>query len=47
MLELIALVLLVLWLGGFALDIAGGVIHLLLVLAVVVFAMRFFRKAAS
>jgi hypothetical protein len=35
MLWLLVLFLLVLWLGGFALNIAGGLIHLLLVLAVV------------
>lgn len=45
-LELIAAILVVMWIGGFALHIAGGLIHLLLVLAIVVFAMRFFKKAA-
>ena len=43
--ELLAVVLLVMWLGGMGLHIAGGAIHLLLVLAVIVFAMRFFRRA--
>ena len=42
--ELIAVILLVMWIGGFALHIAGGLIHILLLLAVVVFAMRFFKK---
>ena len=42
--ELIAVILLVMWIGGFALHIAGGLIHILLLLAVVVFAMRFFRR---
>ena len=42
--EIIAIVLLVMWIGGFALHIAGGLIHILLILAVVVFVMRFFRK---
>ncbi len=45
-LELIAAVLVVMWVAGFALHIAGGLIHLLLVLAIIVFAMRFFKKAA-
>jgi hypothetical protein len=44
-LEIIAIVLIVLWLGGFAFHIAGGLIHILLVIAVVMFLMRFFRKA--
>ncbi len=45
LLELLAVVLLVMWLGGMGLNIAGGAIHLLLVLAVIVFAMRLFRRA--
>ncbi|MDQ3008917.1 MAG: lmo0937 family membrane protein [bacterium] len=44
MLEIIAAVLLVLWLGGFALNVAGNLIHILLVIAVIVFAMRFIRR---
>jgi len=36
MLYTIAVVLLVLWLLGFALHVGGGLIHLLLVIAVVV-----------
>jgi hypothetical protein len=43
--EIIAVVLLVLWLGGFALHIAGAFIHVLLVLAVIVFLLRFLKKA--
>ncbi|CAN5160785.1 hypothetical protein BH11PAT1_BH11PAT1_5720 [soil metagenome] len=45
-LEIIAIVLVVLWLGGLGLHIAGGLIHLLLVVAVVLFLLRFIRKAA-
>jgi hypothetical protein len=37
MLWTILVILLVLWLLGFAMDVAGGLIHLLLVIAVVVF----------
>jgi hypothetical protein len=36
----IAVVLVVLWLLGFSLHIAGGVVHLLLVLALVVVVVR-------
>ena len=36
MLWAIVLLLLLLWLGGFTLNVAGGLIHLLLVIAVVV-----------
>lgn len=36
MLWTIAVILLILWVLGFSLNIAGGIIHLLLVIAVVV-----------
>ena len=36
-LRLIVLVMVVLWLLGFALNIGGGLIHVLIVIAVVVF----------
>ncbi len=39
-LEILAIVLVIAWLGGFALSIGGGLIHILLVLAVVVIVMR-------
>lgn len=45
LLEIIAVILVIAWLGGFALHIAGGLIHLLLVAAIVIFALRFFRRA--
>jgi hypothetical protein len=38
----IIFILLVLWLLGFALDVAGGLIHLLLVVALVVIVFRLF-----
>lgn len=41
--EIVAIILLVMWLGGFTLHIGGGLIHLLLVIAVVVFLLRFIR----
>lgn len=40
MLWTIVVVLLVLWLLGFALDVVGGIIHVLLVIALVVIVMR-------
>jgi hypothetical protein len=46
LIEILAIILLISWLGGFALHIGGGLIHLLLVLAVVVFFFRFMRSAA-
>jgi hypothetical protein len=41
--EIIAIILIVMWLGGFALNIGGGLIHILLVIAVVVFLLRYIR----
>jgi len=42
--EIIAIILLIMWLGGFTLNIGGGLIHLLLVIAVVVFLFRFIKR---
>ena len=42
MLWTIIFVLLVLWLLGFALDVAGGLIHVLLVIALVIIVLRLF-----
>lgn len=44
--EIIVVVLIVMWLGGFALHVGGGLIHLLLVIAVVVFIMRYLKGRA-
>jgi hypothetical protein len=41
LIEIIAIVLLIMWVGGFALNIGGGLIHILLVIAIVVFLLRF------
>ena len=41
--EIIAIILVIAWLGGFALHIGGGLIHILLVIAIVVFLLRFIR----
>ena len=40
MLWTIIFVLLVLWLLGFALDVAGGLIHVLLVIALIIIVVR-------
>lgn len=42
MLYTIAVILLILWLAGFAFHIAGGLIHILLVVAVVVILIKLF-----
>ena len=42
MLWTIAAILLVLWLAGFALHIGGGLIHILIVIAVIVVLVRLF-----
>jgi hypothetical protein len=41
--EIVAIILLVMWLGGFALNIGGNFIHILLILAIIVFLLRFIR----
>ncbi|MFL5777497.1 MAG: lmo0937 family membrane protein [Chloroflexota bacterium] len=48
MLWAIIVVLFVLWLLGFAINVGGGLIHLLLVLAIIVLAYQFLtgRRAA-
>ncbi|MCP3731881.1 lmo0937 family membrane protein [Sphingomonas sp. MG17] len=43
MLWTIAVILLILWLLGFSLNVAGGVIHLLLVVALIVIVVQFLR----
>ncbi|MEK9209180.1 MAG: lmo0937 family membrane protein [Patescibacteria group bacterium] len=43
LLSIIIIVLVISWLGGFFLHIAGGFIHILLVIAVIVFLLRFIR----
>ncbi|MGH7203900.1 MAG: lmo0937 family membrane protein [Candidatus Levyibacteriota bacterium] len=46
LINIIVLILVIMWLGGFALHIGGSLIHLILVIALVVFLFRFFRRAA-
>ncbi len=43
LLEIIAIFLLVMWAGGFALHIAGGLIHILLVIAIILYLFRFIK----
>lgn len=40
LLDIIIVILVISWLGGFALNLGGGLIHLLLVIAVIVFVAR-------
>lgn len=40
LLDIIIIVLVVAWLGGFSLHIGGGLIHILLVIAVIVLIIR-------
>ncbi|HEX7678716.1 MAG TPA: lmo0937 family membrane protein [Thermoanaerobaculia bacterium] len=40
LLWVIIIVLVILWLGGFAMHVGGGLIHLLLVIAVIVLIIR-------
>lgn len=40
LLDIIVLVLIISWLGGFTLHVGGALIHLLLVIAVIVFVLR-------
>jgi hypothetical protein len=47
MLWTIAVILLVLWLLGLVLDFAGGIIHVLLVLAVIIALVNLFRGRRS
>lgn len=39
-LDLIIIILLVTWLGGFSMHVAGGLIHLLIVIAIVLLIVR-------
>jgi hypothetical protein len=45
--EAIVGILILFWVLGLFLHIAGGLIHILLVIAIVVFAMRFIRKSKN
>lgn len=40
LLDIIIAILIISWLGGFSLHIGGGLIHLLLVIAVIIFVAR-------
>lgn len=40
-LDLIIIILIIAWLGGFSLHIAGGLIHLLIVIAIILLVIRF------
>ena len=40
LLDIIIIVLIIAWLGGFSLKVGGGLIHLLLVIAVIIIVLR-------
>lgn len=40
LLDLIIIILILAWLGGFSLHIGGGIIHILIVMAIVLFVIR-------
>ena len=42
--HIIVIVLIIMWLGGFTLHIGGELIHLLLIVAVVVFLLKFIKR---
>ncbi|MCR4305993.1 MAG: lmo0937 family membrane protein [Candidatus Daviesbacteria bacterium] len=44
LIELILIILVISWLGGFAFNFGGDLIHILLVLAVIVFIFRYLRS---
>jgi hypothetical protein len=47
LLEILGIILLIMWFGGVALHIAGGLIHILLVLAIILFIVRLFRPKTT
>lgn len=46
MLLILAVILLLFWVGGFAFHVAGGLIHILIVIAVILFIVHFVRGRA-
>ncbi|MEP6822013.1 MAG: lmo0937 family membrane protein [Chthoniobacterales bacterium] len=46
MLLILAVILLLFWVGGFAFHVAGGLIHILIVIAVILFILHFIRGRA-
>jgi len=46
-LDLIIVILLVAWLGGFSMHIAGGLIHLLIIIAIVLLIIRLLGKGRN
>lgn len=43
LLDILIILLVISWLGGFAFHVAGGLIHALLVIAVIMFVVRLLR----
>lgn len=40
-LDLIIIILLIAWLGGFSLHVAGGLVHILIIIAIILLIIRF------
>jgi len=40
MLDILIAILIIAWLGGFAFNVAGGLVHILLVIAIITFIFR-------
>jgi len=46
-LDLLIIILIIAWLGGFSLHIAGGLIHILIVIAIVLLIFRLIGRGRS
>lgn len=44
LIELLVLILIIAWIGGFSLNIAGSFIHILLVVALIIFVFNFLSR---
>lgn len=46
-LDLIIIILIIAWLGGFSLHVAGGLIHILIVIAIVLLILRLIGRGRN
>ena len=46
-LDILIIILILAWLGGFSLHIGGGIIHLLIVIAIVLFIIRLLGRGRN
>lgn len=47
MLDILIIILILAWLGGFSLHIAGGIIHILIVIIIVLFIIRLLGRGRN